>query len=183
MELASSCENTSAVVPWSSSSPPPAPKKKHPQTTQKCLPIKFSITSVPTWDRFHGQSPSVNPSASDLFKGFPPKPRKRTSAGSIRNECLKSSCHRTGRTTVTRPTQPGRVSAQWTRAIRQLAPVRGLTRPSIPPPFHWCEETCSQTFFPRDMFFFLLFFSLSLYEYIYSYSTKIDGKKKGLWGF
>ena len=58
LELVSSCENASTVVPWSSSSPPPTPQEnKHPQPTQKCLPIKFPITSVPR-DRFHGQSPS-----------------------------------------------------------------------------------------------------------------------------
>jgi hypothetical protein len=44
-------------------------------------------------------------------------------------------------------TQSGRVPAQWFRAIRSLAPVRGLTPPSIPLPFHWCAGTCSQTFF------------------------------------
>jgi hypothetical protein len=33
-------------------------------------------------------------------------------------------------------------------------PVRGLTRPSIPPPFHWREEKCSHTFPPRSMDFF-----------------------------
>jgi hypothetical protein len=28
--------------------PSPSPKKKHPQPTQKCLPIKFPITSALT---------------------------------------------------------------------------------------------------------------------------------------
>ena len=133
---------------------PAPPKKKHPQPTQKCLPIKFPITSAPR-DRFHGQSPSANPSASDPCKGLPPKTRKRTRAGSIRNAHLKPSYHRTGRTTVVRPAQPGRVPAQWARAIRPPAPVRGLSRPSTPPPLHWREETCSQTFFPRAVEFFI----------------------------
>jgi hypothetical protein len=47
--------------------------------------------------------------------------------------------------------QSGREPARWTRAIRSLAPVRGLTPPSIPLPFHWRAETCSQTFSPRVM--------------------------------
>ena len=56
-------------------------------------------------------------------------------------------------------TQPRRVPAQWARTIRSLDPVRGLTRPSIPPPFHGHQETCSQTFPPRAMdFFFLSYF-------------------------
>ena len=110
------------------------------------------VTSAPR-DRFHGQSPSANPSASDPCQGLPPKTRKRTRTGSIRIAHLKLSRHRTDRTTVVRPAQPGRVPAQWARAIRSPAPVRGPTRPSLPPPFHWCEETCSQTFFPRVILF------------------------------
>jgi hypothetical protein len=42
-----------------------------------------------------------------------------------------------------------------TRTIHSLTPVRGLTRPSIPPSFHWCEENWSQTFFPEPWIFFL----------------------------
>ena len=52
--------------------------------------------------------------------------------------------------------QSGRVPVQWVRPIRSLTPVRGLNPPSIPLPFHWRAETCSQTFSPRDMDFFLL---------------------------
>jgi hypothetical protein len=52
--------------------------------------------------------------------------------------------------------QSDHVTARWARATRSLAPVRGLTRPSIPLPFHWCAETSSQTFSPRVMDFFFL---------------------------
>ena len=121
---------------------PLLPRKNIHNPPKKCIPIKVPITSVPR-DRFHGQSPSANPSASDPCKGLPPKTRKRTRAGSIRNAHLKPSCHHTGRTTVTRPALPGRVSSQWARAIRPPAPVRGLSRPSTPPPLHWREETFS----------------------------------------
>ncbi len=59
-------------------------------------------------------------------------------------------------TTFSLQSQSGRVPARWARTIRSLAPVRGLNPPSIPPPFHWRVETCSQTFSPRTMdeFFF-----------------------------
>ncbi len=40
----------------------------------------------------------------------------------------------------------GRVPTQWNRTIHSRTPVRGLTSPSILPPFHWCEEKCSHTF-------------------------------------
>jgi hypothetical protein len=46
-------------------------------------------------------------------------------------------------------TQPRRVPAQWARAIRSPAPVRGLTPPFTPLPFHRRVETRSQTFSPR----------------------------------
>jgi len=42
-------------------------------------------------------------------------------------------------------TQPQRVSGQWSRTIHSLTPVRGLTRPSIPPPFHWPLENYLET--------------------------------------
>jgi hypothetical protein len=51
--------------------------------------------------------------------------------------------------------QPGHVPTQWVRTIRELDPVWGLTPPSIPPPFLWCEEKYRQTFFPRDMEWFI----------------------------
>jgi hypothetical protein len=59
-------------------------------------------------------------------------------------------------------TQLRLVSAQWVRTIRSLAPVRGLTRTSIPPPFHWCQEKCSQTSSQETWIFFSPWFSLSL---------------------
>ncbi len=43
------------------------------------------------------------------------------------------------------------------RGISPLAPVQGLTPPSIPLPFHWRAGTCSQTFSPRAMEWFFLF--------------------------
>ncbi len=46
------------------------------------------------------------------------------------------------------------VSVRWTRAIRSLDPVRGLSPPSIPLPFHWRAGTCSQRFSPRVMEWF-----------------------------
>jgi hypothetical protein len=49
-------------------------------------------------------------------------------------------------TTSPEGTQPRSVPVQWPRTILSLAPVRGLTRTSIPPPFHWSQEKCSQTF-------------------------------------
>jgi hypothetical protein len=86
----------------------------------------------------------------------------------IQNTDLKPSCHRTGTTTVTWPTQkvtyvipgsksspqesdptkrvrttfpkqrqPRRLSQQWVRTSTHW-PQSGGTRPSIPPPFHWC---------------------------------------------
>ncbi len=51
----------------------------------------------------------------------------------------------------------GSVSTRWVRTIHSLVPVRGINPPSIPLPFHWREETWSQTFSPRAMKFFFLF--------------------------
>jgi hypothetical protein len=39
-----------------------------------------------------------------------------------------------------------RVPLRWTRVILSMTPVRGLNPPSIPLPFHWRVETCSQTY-------------------------------------
>ncbi len=44
---------------------------------------------------------------------------------------------------------------QWTRTIHSLAPVRGLTRPSNPSPFHWCEEKCPETSCQKPWIFLL----------------------------
>ncbi len=129
---------------------PRPPKKKIHNLPKNVSPSNFPS---PVWwprDRFHGQSPSANPSSLDPCKGFPPKTRKWTRAGSIRNTHLNPSCHRTVRTTVVRPSQPGRVSTQWVRAIRSLALVRGLTRPSIPPPCHCREEKLLSNTFPES---------------------------------
>ena len=112
LEPESSCENASTVVTWSFPDP-----GKIPWT----VPIREPKCIGPM-QRFPTQNPQANQERS------------------IRNT-PNPSCHRTGRTTVAHPAQPGRVSAKWARPIRQLAPVRGINRPSIPPPFHWCEET------------------------------------------
>ncbi len=139
-------------APWSSSSPPPPPQEKHPQPTQKHLLIK---------------SPSpVHCPRNRLSQGFTPETRKRLRADAVKSTYLKPSCHRTGTTTVPYPkpecvqryqrcaknhqepsqnkgapfphqAQCGRVPARWARTIRSLDPVRGLTPPSIPLPFHW----------------------------------------------
>ena len=39
--------------------------------------------------------------------------------------------------------------------FRSLAPVRGLTRPPIPHPFHGLEQNCPKTFLHEDIDFFL----------------------------
>ncbi len=39
--------------------------------------------------------------------------------------------------------QSDRVPTRWVRATLSLPPVRGLSHPSIPLPFHWREGTCS----------------------------------------
>ncbi len=44
---------------------------------------------------------------------------------------------------------------QWVRTIRSLTQVRGLTHPSIPPAFHWCEEKCPETPSQESWNFFL----------------------------
>ncbi len=45
----------------------------------------------------------------------------------------------------------------WVRTIHSPAPVRGLTLPSTPLPFHRSPETRSQTFSPRAMVLFFFF--------------------------
>jgi hypothetical protein len=91
----------------------------------------------------------------------------RWSVDTIKNTHLKPSCHRTGTKTVAHPTQkvtyvirgfssppqepdptkraratfPKQTQPRCAHTMGQdfpsLTPVRGLTRPSIPPPFHW----------------------------------------------
>ena len=74
---------------------------------------------------------------SHKYRRFPETwPPKNSQEPDSQNEQEQSIPHQA---------QPGRVPAQWARTIRSLAPVRGPTRPSIPPPFHWLGETCPET--------------------------------------
>ena len=85
----------------------------------------------------------------------------------VKNTYLKSSCHRTDTTTVvcTHQGQSRRVPTRWVRTIHLLTPLQGLNRPSIPPPFHWCEEKCSQTFSEESwIFLFFLFKTNDLHK-------------------
>jgi hypothetical protein len=127
-------------------------------------------------DRSHQHPPSTN-ELYEPHRGFV----VGTKVGTNKRPCvnviktrdthLNPSCHLTGITTVTYPTQecdyvvkgssfpprgrfqqndsnkyskkqtqPRRVSTQWVRTIHSLTPVRGSTRPSIPPSFHRLEE-------------------------------------------
>ena len=52
-------------------------------------------------------TPQEKTSTTYPCTGFPPKIRKQTRTGSIRNTYFKSSCQHTGTTTVTNPVQPG----------------------------------------------------------------------------
>ena len=118
--------------------------------------LKHDVVKPPR--RSHEWTPSTN-QLSGPHRGFVSRENKRLCVNDIKNTYLKSSYHHTDTTTVvlTHQVQPRHVSVQWVRTIRLLAPVRGLTRPSIPPPFHGHQETCSQTFPPRAMDF--VFFS------------------------
>ncbi len=73
--------------------------------------------------------------------------------------------HRTGTTTVTWPTQevtyviPGSMDQDF----RSLTPVRVLTLPSIPVPFHWCEEKCPEVSSEKSWNFFSFQLTLLIY--------------------
>ena len=139
---------------------PRPPKKKHPQSTRKRLLIKSPSPVRCPRNRFPGPSPSVNPCTGPHAQDSHPKPasdcaltpsRARISSPlAITREQRRARSNNFPRRNAT---------ATCARAMgqdfRSLAPVRGLTRPSTPLPFHWRAETCSQTFSPRVMEFFL----------------------------
>ena len=52
------------------------------------------------------------------------------------------------------PNATRRVPEQWTRTTRSPDPVRGTTRPSIPPPPDWREETYPKAESPLGHLFF-----------------------------
>ena len=128
------------------------------------------VNSVLSQGQIPWSVPIHESSAADPCKGFTPRTRNRPCVSALKNAYLKPSHHHTGTTTVTRPHQnltyvirnpaPPRVifnktikskhshtkrnrdacPEQWVRTIRSLVPVRGLTHPSIPPPFHCLKE-------------------------------------------
>jgi hypothetical protein len=117
---------------WSSSSPPPPPQEKNQQPTQRCLPIKSSITSVCSRDRSHREAPIRESSISDPCKGIPPKTSKRPRVDTIKNAPVEPSCHCTGTTTVVRSNQ--NVTYVIRDALRTTKSHLKTSRSTIPPP-------------------------------------------------
>ena len=154
---------TLLYVPWRSSLPRPrppstrAPKKNHPSTNPvQRTPAKDSHPE-PTID------PTLAPSRTHISSPLAIAPAQRpwrapnrmwltSSENPAPTKGHKTSKSKHSHTKSNRDTCP----TQWTRTIRSLAPVRGLTRPSIPPPFHWREEKCPETSSrePWNFFFF-----------------------------
>ena len=107
-------------------------KKNNPQPTQNAPPSNLLITSVLPQEHTsqalppsHGHNDrDESPTECDLrHQRFQSPPRV------IFNKTSKSKHSHTKRNRDVCP-------AQWVRTIRSLTQVRGLTRPSIPPPFH-----------------------------------------------
>ena len=147
-------------APWSSSSPPPPPQRRKSTTSPKTSPHQSSHhqCAAAGIDPIGSPHPRIQCSGP-LQKDPHPEPasgRALTPSRTRFSSPLAIAREQDGLVPTTFPegTQPRRVPAQWARTIRSLAPVRGLTRPSIPPPFHGHQETCSQTFLPRAMDFF-----------------------------
>lgn len=161
-------------------------KKNHPQPTQNAPPSNFLITGELPQGQIPWTVPIHESSAVDPCKGFTPRTRNRPRVNTLKNAHLNPSRHRTCTTTVPCPTRMWLTSsespaptkghlqqneqeqhshtkrnrdacpAQWARTIRSLTPVRGLTHPSIPPPFHWLEKN-ARRHLPKNhgIFFFL----------------------------
>jgi hypothetical protein len=88
--------------------PRPPKEKNYPQPTQNVFPSNFPSPVLCPRDRSHRQSLSTSPVQRTPAKGFTPSnPRtsKRPRVDATKNTNLKPACHRTGTTTVTRPTQ------------------------------------------------------------------------------
>jgi hypothetical protein len=97
-------KHTMLNVSWSFLFTSPAPpRKKHPRPTQNVSPSNFPSPVRWPRDRSHSQSPSTNPVYRTPGKGFTPRTSQRTRVVTIKNTDLKSSCHRTGTTTVMCP--------------------------------------------------------------------------------
>ena len=117
-------------------------------------------------------------SVPDTCKGFTPRTLNRPRVSALKNTHLKSSRHRTDTTTVTRSTKCNRdeCPTQWVRTIRSLDPVRGITHPSIPPPFHWIEKKWRETSFQESFIFsFSMFVCLCKHIYIYIFESSQFG--------
>ena len=82
-----------------------------------------------------------------------------------RTRLSKPSRHRTGTRpwSFPKPTQPQRAPVRWARDIHSSVPVRGPTRPSIPPSLPQLEEVYPKAESPKTIYFFLfwsfIFFS------------------------
>ena len=135
------------------------PKKKRSTTSPKTSPSSLS-SPVRCRDRSHRQSPSANPVQRTSAKGSTPRTSKRPRVDAIKNALFESSCHCAGTGRARSDNLPRR-NATATRAramgqdLRLLAPVRGLTRPPIPHPFHGLWQNCPETFLHEDIDFFL----------------------------
>ena len=113
-------------------------------------------------DRSHRQSPSANPVQRTSAKGSTPRTSKRPRVDAIKNALFESSCHWAGNSDGLCSNNLPRRNATATCAramgqdFRLLAPVRGLTRPPIPHPFHGLWQNCPETFLHEDIDFFFL---------------------------
>ena len=129
-------------APWSSSSPPPPPQRRKSTTSPKTSPHQSCPSPVRCRrDRSDRQSPSANPVQRTSAKGSTPRTSKRPRVDAIKNALFESSCHCAGTGRARSDNLPRR-NATATCApamgqdLRSLAPVRGLSRPPIPHPFH-----------------------------------------------
>jgi hypothetical protein len=171
------------------SPPDKSPKESPSTTYPKRPPSNFLITRGCPRDRSHGQSPSTNSVKRTPAQDSNPEPatdrvlassRTRISSppvivGAQRPWCVPPECDLRHQRILPPPrvifnktserkhshTKSNREACpvQWDRTIRSLDPVRGITRRSIPPPFHWLEEKCPETSSQEPwMFFFFLHF-------------------------
>jgi hypothetical protein len=174
------------------SPPDKSPKESPSTTYPKRPPSNFLITRGCPRDRSHGQSPSTNSVKRTPAQDSNPEPatdrvlassRTRISSppvivGAQRPWCVPPECDLRHQRILPPPrvifnktserkhshTKSNREACpvQWDRTIRSLDPVRGITRRSIPPPFHWLEEKCPETSSQEPWMFFFFYILIQL---------------------
>jgi hypothetical protein len=135
LELASSCENFSAVVPWCSSSPPPPPpEKKHPRLYPKTSPLSFHHQcSDPRIDPI-GKPPFANAVHRTHAKDSHPRPASDRALTSSRTRISSPlAIEREQRRACSNSLPRRNTTATRARAMGQDYPLTGPSPGANPP--------------------------------------------------